>query len=122
MRVVNFILAIMFLGFAFLQLNDPDPALWIVIYGVMAVFCIAAMFEVYSRKAILAVIIIYGIYSLFYIPGVMEWMRQEDRSALFDDVAKMEHLYIEESREFLGLLICIIVLAFYLYRSGKRGK
>lgn len=122
MRVVNFILAIMFLGFAFLQLNDPDPALWILIYGVMAVFCIAAMFEVYSRKAILVVMIVYGIYSLFYIPGVEEWLQQEDQSALFDNVAKMEHLYIEESREFLGLFICIIVLAFYLYRSGRRSK
>lgn len=122
MRVVNFILAIMFLGFAFLQLNDPDPALWIIIYGVMAVFCIAAMFEVYSRKAILALMIIYAIYSLFYIKGLKEWLQQEDLSVLFDDLAKMEYPYIEESREFLGLLICIIVLAFYLYRSGKRGK
>lgn len=122
MRVVNFILAIMFLGFAFLQLNDPDPARWILIYGVMAVFCIAAMFEVYARKAILAVMIIYGIYSVFYINGVTEWLQQEDLSVLFDDVAKMEYIYIEESREFLGLIICIIVLAFYLYRSGKRGK
>jgi hypothetical protein len=26
---------------------------------------------------------------------------------------KMEHLYIEESREFLGLVICLVVLAFY---------
>jgi hypothetical protein len=119
MRVVNFILAIMFMGFAFLQLNDPDPVIWILIYGVMAVFCVMAMFDFYSRKALIAVLLIYTAYSFFYIPGVIEWLQHDKRSALFDDVAKMEHLYIEESREFLGLLICIAVLAVYLYRARK---
>jgi hypothetical protein len=119
MRVVNFILAIMFMGFAFLQLNDPDPVIWILIYGVMAVFCVMAMFDFYSHKALIAVLLIYTAYSFFYIPGVIEWLQHDNRSALFDDVAKMEHLYIEESREFLGLLICIAVLAVYLYRARK---
>ena len=29
MRIVNFLLAILFLVFAFVQVNDPDPVLWI---------------------------------------------------------------------------------------------
>ncbi|HYI78522.1 MAG TPA: transmembrane 220 family protein, partial [Chryseolinea sp.] len=37
MRIVNFILAVLFLLFAFVQINDPDPVIWILIYGAMAV-------------------------------------------------------------------------------------
>ncbi|HEY9007631.1 transmembrane 220 family protein [Ohtaekwangia sp.] len=120
MRVVNFLLAIMFLGFAFVQLNDPDPVIWILIYGVMAVTCVMAMFHYYSRKVLLALMVIYAAYSIIYIPGVIEWLNSSNRVELFDDVAKMNHLYIEESREFLGLMICIAVLVWYYFRARKK--
>ena len=122
MKILNFLLAVMFLFFAFLQVNDPDPVLWILIYGSMAVVAILAMFEVYISKVILTLMVAFVAYSLFYIGGVRTWLAQEDKSALFDDVAKMEHLYIEESREFLGLWICIFVLIFYYIRSTKRRR
>jgi hypothetical protein len=119
MKVLNFVLAVLFLFFAFLQVNDPDPLLWILIYGFMAVLAVLAMFNMYFRKVILILLIVFVAYSLVYLDGVKEWLAQENKSALFDDVAKMEHLYIEESREFLGLWICIAVLAFYFIRSRK---
>lgn len=122
MRIVNFLLVIMFLIFAFLQINDPDPVIWILIYGVMAVYCVMAMFEFYPQRFLIATAAIYTLYSLLYAPGVAEWLRQDDRSELFDDLAKMEHPYIEESREFLGLLICVAVLIFYIIRSRKIRK
>lgn len=122
MRIVNFVLAAMFLVFAFVQVNDPDPVIWILIYGIMAIFAIMAIFEFYPKKFLIAVLILFVLYSFVYIPGLQEWLRQGNKSALFDNVAKMEHLYIEESREFLGLLICIVVLAFYLFRSRKISK
>ncbi|RAW00252.1 transmembrane 220 family protein [Pseudochryseolinea flava] len=119
MRIVNFLLAIMFLGFAFLQLNDPDPIIWILIYGVMSVFCVMAIFEFYPQKFLIATTAIYILYSLVFVPGVIDWFNSGNRSALFDDVAKMEYYYIEEAREFLGLFICIVVLVFYCVRSRK---
>ncbi|HTE31481.1 MAG TPA: transmembrane 220 family protein [Chryseolinea sp.] len=120
MRIVNFLLAAMFLVFAFLQLNDPDPVIWILIYGTMAVFSIMAIFQRYPQRFLLAVFILFLAYSFVYIKGVQEWLRQENKAALFDNVAKMEHLYIEEAREFLGLMICLAVLGYYYYRSRKR--
>ena len=122
MRIVNFLLAIMFLVFAFVQVNDPDPVIWILIYGIMAVFSIMAIFEFYPKKFLIAVLVLYVLYSFVYIPGVAEWLRQGNKAALFDNVAKMENLYIEESREYLGLFICVIVLVFYLYRSRKFSR
>lgn len=121
-RVVNFLLAAMFMLFAFVQLNDPDPVIWILIYGSMAVFCILAMFEFYPQKVMIAVLIVFAVYSVTYFDGVMAWLQSENKAALFDEVAKMETWYIEEAREFLGLLICIIVLGFYLLRSRRLVK
>jgi hypothetical protein len=122
MKVVNLLLAIMFLGFAFLQLNDPDPIHWILIYGAMAVVCIMAAFGRYYKIPMIVLAVLYIGYSIVFIPGVKEWMAQEDRSALFDDVAKMEHLYIEESREFLGLMICVAVLALEFVMMCRQKK
>jgi len=122
MRIVNFLLAVMFLFFAFLQVNDPDPVIWILIYGAMAVFCVMAMFEFYPQYILLATTTIYILYSLMYVPGVMTWLRRDHKAELFDDLAKMEHLYIEESREFLGLMICVGVLILYIVRSRKIRK
>ena len=119
MRIVNFLLAVMFLGFAFLQVNDPDPVIWILIYGAMAVTSVMAIFEFYPKKFLIGLLVLFLLYGIVYIPGVLEWLRQENKADLFDDVAKMQHLYIEEAREFLGLLICIIVLTVYLIRAKK---
>lgn len=120
MRIVNFLLAAMFLLFAFVQVNDPDPVIWILIYGIMAVFCIMAIFELYPKKFLIGVLILYVLYSFVYIPGLAEWLRHDNKADLFDNIAKMEHLYIEESREFLGLFICIIVLSVYIFRSRNK--
>lgn len=105
------------MGFASLQLNDPDPVLWILIYGVMSVVCVMAIFEFYSKKLMVVLSIAFLVYCIFLWPGVAEWLKQENKGVLFDDVMKMEYPYIEESREFLGLLICLLVLAFYFVRS-----
>lgn len=122
MRIVNFLLAAMFLVFAFVQINDPDPVIWILIYGIMAVFCIMAIFEFYPKKFLIGVLVLYALYSLVYLPGLAQWLRSDNKADLFDNIAKMENLYIEESRESLGLFICIIVLVFYLVRSWKLSK
>ncbi|HEY3405884.1 MAG TPA: transmembrane 220 family protein [Ohtaekwangia sp.] len=122
MRVVNFLLAVMFLLFAFLQLNDPDPVIWILIYGGMAVFCIMAMFEYYPKKVIIGVLVIFAGYSILYFDGVTAWLQSENKSELFDEVAKMRTWYVEEAREFLGLLICVLVLVVYWFRSLRYNK
>ena len=109
----------MFMSFAFVQVNDPDPILWILIYGAMAAISVMAIFEFYIPKLMWILLSGYLIYVVILLPGFMDWLNSEDKSLLFDDLAKMQYLYIEEAREFLGLGICIAVLAFYLKRSYK---
>ncbi len=117
MRFLHILLALMFMAFASLQVNDPDPVLWILIYGSMSVVCVMAIFEFYNRKLMVVLTVGFLTYCVILWPGISEWLQQENKSVLFDDVMKMEHLYIEESREFLGLVICLAVLSFYFLRS-----
>ncbi len=120
MKYLSIFFALMFMAFAALQVNDPDPVLWILIYGVMAVVSVMGIFDFYNRKLLIGLAVLFLVYMIILYPGVAEWFRQEDKSVLFNDVMKMEYPYIEESREFLGLLICQIVLATYFFRSFSK--
>jgi hypothetical protein len=122
MRILNSILALMFIAFAFLQVNDPDPVLWILIYGAMAVLSVMAIFEYFIPALMYALAVGYAVYLVILFPGVMDWFNSPDRSLLFDDIAKMQYTYIEEAREFLGLLICEVVLVFYVLRARASIK
>ena len=122
MKVLNLVLAVLFVIFAFVQINDPDPVLWILIYGAMAVVCVLAAFGHYYRWILAAMAVLYAGYSFVSLSGVLEWLRSDNKAMLFDDIAKMQYPYIEESREYLGLLICILVLIMHLIssRAGRR--
>src|SRR6187551_2058770 len=122
MKIFNIVFAIIFLSFAYLQFNDPDPMLWILIYGTMVVMCGLAVANLYPKRVYLILLVLFVGFSTIYIPSVLVWQQQDDLTALFDEIAKMEHLYIEESREFLGLLICIIVLVVNFLQARRLSK
>jgi len=119
-KLLHGFLALMFLLFAAVQYNDPDPWLWIAIYLVMTAFCVQAARGRYYPIAMWAVGAGFLVYGIVLAPGMYDWWRSPDRSLLFDDLAKMQYYYIEEAREFLGLLICLCVLAGYLWLSRLR--
>jgi hypothetical protein len=109
----------MFVLFAFVQINDPDPLLWIAIYGVMAIVCVMAAFRYYIKPILWILLACFVVYMVILWPGLREWLQQDDKGVLFDEGLKMQFPYIEESREFLGLLICVIVLVATILRSRK---
>ena len=117
MRIVHAVLAVMFMAFAFVQVNDPDPILWILIYGAMAAVSVMAMFKFYLKWLLWALAVAYAIYAVILFPGMMDWFNSPDRSLLFDDLAKMQYYYIEEAREFLGLIICLVAIAANLIQA-----
>ena len=80
----------------------------------MTVLCTLAAFNKFYLKVMIALAIGYLVYMSILFPGALEWYQSSDRSLLFDDIAKMQYPFIEESREFLGLLICEVVLIVYL--------
>lgn len=120
MRVVKIVLSLMFLAFAAWQINDPDPILWIIVYGAMMVVSIMTIFERYPTGIMIVMAAGYLVLSIQYFDGFAEWLGSADRSLLFDDIAKMDHLYIEEAREFMGLLINIVALVLYFFLDWKK--
>ena len=122
MKILHFTLAVLFLTFTVVQFNDPDPLLWILIYVTMAALCVLAAFKLFYPRVMMVQSALYLVYCALLWSGVSQWFASEDKALLFDDLAKMQYPYIEESREFLGLAICLIVLAFYLWLSMRVKK
>lgn len=123
MKVFNFIFCFFFIGFAALQYNDPDPYLWIPIYMYAAVLCWFAFRNKYYPYALLLGIGIYSIYAVYKIfdeNGVWDWIT-EHKAENIAETMKANQPWIEESREFFGLVILITVLLIdYFYAKKKR--
>ena len=125
MKVFNLIFCLLFVFSAALQYNDPDPYLWIPIYMYGAVLCWLAFRIKYYPKAYLIGIFIYfgyAVYLFFVKDGVWDWMTKHNA----EDIAatmKAEKPWIEDTREFFGLIILIIVLLInYFYARKKLYK
>ena len=122
MRVFNFIFFLIFLSFAAVQYNDPDPYVWIPIYGYGAILCFLAFRNKFYPFAYLLGIIVYAAYAgfKFFEPdGVWDWFRQHHAQNIADSM-KAKTPWIEETREFFGLMILIVVLLINYYYSRKR--
>ena len=121
MKIFNLFFCLLFIFSAALQYNDPDPYLWMPIYLYGAVLCWLAFRNKFYPRAYLAGIIFYmayAVYLFFTKDGVMDWMTKHNA----EDIAatmKAEKPWIEDTREFFGLIILIVVLLIdYFY--GKR--
>lgn len=122
MKIFNGIFAVLFLSFAALQYNDPDPLIWIAIYMAMVLVCGLALWQKHYNALSLVLGLVYIGYAALLSPSVLVWWQSDDRSQLFDELAKMQFLYIEETRECLGLLICLAVLAINFFYFRRRKK
>ena len=108
MKIFNIVFAILFLCFAALQYNDPDPLVWISIYMAMFAVCLLAYRQRGYRILNVGLALIYISYAAILSPALLTWWQSSDRGLLFDDLAKMQFPYIEETREFLGLVLSLI--------------
>ncbi|MBT8218522.1 MAG: transmembrane 220 family protein, partial [Bacteroidia bacterium] len=62
------IIGILFILFALVQYNDPDPWLWIAAYGVVGFMYWVSVKKPISRAVILLLILAFGIVAVLYIP------------------------------------------------------
>ena len=123
-KVLNIMFAILFAVAAVLQYNDPDPYVWIPIYAFAAIICALAATRRFYPSLYVAGIVIFGIYAVylfFAADGVWEWLNQHEA----EDIAatmKATRPWIEQTREFFGLIMIIISLLINYYFSRKRKK
>lgn len=118
MKLTSAVLALLFIAFAALQYNDPDPLLWMVVYSYVALIPVLYLLNIYPVKTILFSIIVLVIFSSFYIPGVIDWLRYGTMREIAQEM-KATKPYIEESREFFGIIIALAALFFYYIKEKK---
>jgi len=117
-KYVTYFFGVLFLVFAYIQLNDVDPAKWVIFYSLTGLLPIAAMhwrkmkYGVYALTAIAAVI------SLFYLPDFFGWVK--DGFPTITGSMKAESPYVELVREFLGVFICLVYLGSVLFFGRRR--
>lgn len=119
-RLFNYSIAVVFLSFAIMQLNDPDPLRWMLMYGLVA---LVSMFAGQGRHCrddvLLGGLVACVFWTLFLLPEFISWV--QIGMPTITGSMQAEEPHIEYTREFFGLLLCGAVLGTHLLRS-KKGK
>lgn len=106
--IARIIIGVLFLVFAAVQYNDPDPWMWIIIYGLVGVVAIVAAFRSVPKPIYWILIILLAAGTAYYIPLMMEWVGDGMPSIVGEMKARTP--YIEWMREFLGLGLCLAAM------------
>ncbi len=123
MKNFNIVFAFIFIVFALVQYNDPDPYLWIPIYGYAALVCILNARMKYDYYGHLAAIVFCGVFAtrlMLIKDGVLDWLKIYHAENIVESM-KATKPYIEYTREFGGLLIIILVMIFNMIMYKKAG-
>lgn len=118
-KVLNILLSVIFLLFAYVQLNDPDPMVWFSIYFLVAIGLLVSTFRglplILLYVAFAALILFAG----YHLPYFVQWLSSEDHSSLFGEMSN-DRYYIEGTREFFGLLIALAALVHLIFQNRNR--
>lgn len=112
MKALNWFFVVLFVLSAALQYNDPDPYIWIPLYLYGAFLCFRATQKKYNRSLYIFGLVVYSLYAVYLFldkNGVLNWMNEHDAENIVQSM-KATKPWIEETREFFGLLLLIIAL------------
>ena len=102
--LINLGIAAFFALFAIVQYNDPDPLLWMVIYGLTALACVLFSLKRLPPEAAAgwgALVLLLGLYLAFRV------------------VSQRQYFFDEEGREMMGAFLVSLWMAV-LYLRGRR--
>lgn len=109
-------------GFATLQLNDPDPVIWVSFYVICALVPSLLLFNKFYRSIFWVAVTICTIQLLISAPGAYQYYLHISEEPLMQGMNPNKP-YIEECREFLGTLIALaLVVASVLMARVKLIK
>ena len=109
-RLVRVGLAVLLAACAAVQYNDPDPVLWIGLYGAGSLLLVLAAAGWQARWAVLVVLLAYAAVGVTVLPGFVEWLLHHPGSDLTAPMSA-DSPHIEASREFVGLVIAAACVA-----------
>jgi hypothetical protein len=112
MKILNIFFIVLFISSAALQYNDPDPYIWMPLYLFGAYLCFEAYRKKYKPFLHIAGIAIYSLYAVFLVfgeNGVISWATKHNAENIAQGM-KATKPWIEETREFFGLVLLITAL------------
>lgn len=119
MRYLAIFFTIAFILFAAVQYNDPDPWLWIPIYGYAALMSYLAYQQKYITPALVIGLVAYLAGAIYYFPpSISDWISAEETAKSL----QMKMPFIEEARESMGLGICVLAMGIFLYAAYRQRK
>lgn len=118
-RGLNLFLSVIFILFALVQLNDPDPYVWFTIYILVAVALIASIFVRLPMWAIYIAFAGMVLYAGFHASYFLEWLYSDNPGELFGEMSE-ERYYLEGTREFLGLLIALAAFVYLAIQNRNK--
>lgn len=115
-RLLSILFTIVFAGFAVVQFNDPDPLIWIGLYSFVALVNAMAIFSFFPKRSIILGLIVFSMGCVYLSPSLVEWIGSED--SLITGMSP-DRMYVEESREFFGLLMALGTMVYQYLVSIK---
>ena len=119
-KILHYVIAILFLVFGIIQYNDPDFWLWGPIYFLVALVPIFYLMGLLKSGLMMIIITAYALFILSYIPDFIFWINEGMPNIA--ESMKAEEPHIELTREFLGLVICMIALVWYYWKSRPQSR
>jgi hypothetical protein len=116
-KVFSLVFAVLFLISAGLQWNDPDPYLWIPLYLLSVLSCVYAFKGMSAKRLNIFNIAVYSVYAVYLFlekDGVISWATEHHFDSLTQSMLASSP-WIENTREFGGLFIMLVVCAINLY-------
>ena len=115
--------ALILIAFAGLQLNDPDPAIWVGFYLICASVPLLVIFNKWIRPLFWLALIVCGIELALSAPGAYNYYLHMDQEPLMQSM-NPEKPYIEEAREFLGAFIAValVLVSAWLTRLTPKNN
>lgn len=120
MKVLNLFLCVLFILFAAVQYNDPDPWRWIALYLYVAVACGMAAFGKSNKIVLMVGLAISTIWMLTLLPDFIHWIKMGMPTIVAHMKAEAPH--IELTREFLGLVVCMVVFIWQWRRIKMKDE
>ncbi len=125
MRAFNIAFIVLFIIFAALQYNDPDPYVWVPLYLYGAFICYQALRKKYNPVLYIIGFAGYGGYALYLLfdkTGVLNWATKHHAENIAESM-KATKPWIEETREFFGLVMMLVVLLLnFIWLRKTRTK
>lgn len=111
--ILGIFFSITFLLFTYWQFNDPDPILWMPIYGIASYVSFQA-FRGHFNKELLGILFI-----LSACAGIQLWVEMTAWEGFMTDGLAMKTMNQELAREAVGLWIASFSFAIYFISEKK---